>query len=407
MFIIPCLTVIIERDSRLRRLKCIQKPEKNYLYVAITAIGIPHVTTFDNEDKVRYSFENVLSDLSSGYLVSKLPTIVDVAKLAGVSKATVGRVVNGQDDIVSAPTRLRVLDAIDQLGYERNAVAGSLRTSKTYMIALVIPDITNPFWPAVARGVQDTLEKYNYTVVTVNSDWDASTEAKYLKMVRSNRFDGVIINPTDASVAETNELDIPVVILGNSFSYPEYDSVGSDSASGVETSLEYLFELGHRRIGLISGLSVRRKVKTRYHSYLSFLARHQLQLDEDLVVYGDFTIAAGADAMRTLLNLPNPPTAVFAANDILAIGAMQTAQELGWHIPEDISIIGMDNILASEVTSPPLTTVAKPKYEIGAQAAKLLLEQLQHPEKHSTVLGKAHKLPCTLVKRGSVAIPRT
>ena len=334
--------------------------------------------------------------------MTKRPTIVDVAKLAGVSKATVGRVVAGQHDIVSQDTRHRVEDAINQLGYERNAIAGSLRTDKTYMIALLIPDITNPFWPAVARGVQDTLEKYDYTVVTVNSDWDTVLETKYLRMVRRNRFDGIIINPTNSLMTNFSDMDIPIVVLSNGDDYPDFDTVSSDTETAVQESLDYLYELGHRRIGLIAGLSTRRKLTTRYQSYLAFLARKHLPLDEDIIVHGDFTIQAGMEAMKHMLSLSEPPTAIFAANDILAIGAMQTARAAGWQIPENISIMGMDDIFAASTTYPPLTTVAKPKYELGVKAADLLLAQLQHGPANAP---EHHKLRCELLTRGSTAPP--
>jgi DNA-binding LacI/PurR family transcriptional regulator len=337
------------------------------------------------------------------YSLTKRPTIIDVAKLAGVSKATVARVVNGQDDIVSSETRQRVNEVIDQLGYERNAIAGSLRTDRTNMIALSIPDITNPFWPEVARGVQDTLEAASYAVVTVNSDWDALREIKYLKMVRRNRFDGLIINPTDASNTNFRETKVPIVILGSGEGYPDYDSVGSDSESAVQIALEYLYNLGHRRIALITGRSSRRKQTSRYHSYVDFLARNQLKLNPDWVIYGDFSLQSGREAMRDLLALANPPTAVFTANDIIAIGAMQTANAMKCRIPEDISIIGMDDIYAASTTSPPLTTITKPKYEIGVQAAGLLLARMKHGTKapHKQLL-----LPCELSVRGSTAAPR-
>lgn len=328
------------------------------------------------------------------------PTIVDVARLAGVSTATVGRVINGQDDIVRDSTRQRVMQAIAQLGYERNSIAGSLRTDRTCMIALSIPDITNPFWPEVARGVQDTLEQHDYTVVTVNSDWDAAREVKYLKMVRRNRFDGLIINPTNLDNTDLRQMSIPIVILGSEEGYPGYDSVGSATNEAVDAALEYLYRLGHRRIGLIAGRSRRRTSTNRYYSYVAFLAKKQLQLDEALIVHTEFSLEAGASAMRALLSLAEPPTAVFAANDIIAIGAMQTAQAMHWCIPEDISIIGMDNIYAAATTSPPLTTIAKPKYEIGAHAARMLLTRLggdtDSPARHL-------QLPCTLIERGSTA----
>jgi DNA-binding LacI/PurR family transcriptional regulator len=331
----------------------------------------------------------------------KHPTIVDVARLAGVSTATVGRVINGQDDIVREKTRRRVLEAISQLGYERNSVAGSLRTDRTCMIALSIPDITNPFWPEVARGVQDTLEAHDYTVVTVNSDWDAARELRYLKMVRRNRFDGLIINPTDANLTDFHSMGIPIVILGSEEGYPNYDSVGSATTQAVQEALEYLYGLGHRRIGLIAGRSRRRRSTNRYHPYVAFLAKKQLRLDEALIVHSEFSLQAGASAMRELLSLKEPPSAVFAANDVIAIGAMQPAQAMGWRIPAQLSIIGMDTVYAAATPSPPLTTIAKPKYEIGVRAADMLLARLggdDSPARHI-------QLACTLIERGSTAAP--
>jgi LacI family transcriptional regulator len=333
--------------------------------------------------------------------MTKRPTIIDVARLAGVSKATVGRVVNGQDDIVSEETRQRVMSAISQLDYERNAIAGSLRTDKTNVIALCIPDITNPYWPEVARGVQDTLEAQGYAVMTVNSDWDADREVNYLKLVRRNRFDGLIINPASTR-SDFRDMNIPIVMLGTGDRYPGYDAVGSDSESAQQEALAYLYQLGHRRIALIAGLSQRGRTMTRYHAYVSFLACHELRLDASLVVHCDFTIQGGADAMVQLLAMPDPPTAIFAANDIIAIGALQAAHTQGWRVPQEISIVGMDDIYAAATTSPPLTTVRKPKYETGAEAARLLLARMngdQSPVKNL-------KLPCVLVQRGSAAAPR-
>jgi LacI family transcriptional regulator len=331
------------------------------------------------------------------------PTIIDVARLAGVSKTTVARVVGGEDKLVREQTRQRVLDAIAELGYERNAIAGSLRSKKTFMIALCIPDITNPFWPEVARGVQDTIEASGYATVTVNSDWSSGREESYLRMVRRNRFDGLIINPMGSDGQALVSLDIPTVILGSGDNFPELDSVGSDTETASQLALEHLFELGHRRIALIAGRSARRKAFARLESYRVFHRAHRLPLDEALVIESEFTDQAGYAAMQRLLNLPNPPTAVFAGNDILAIGALKAAQALQRSVPDDISIIGMDDIYAAAVTSPALTTVAKPKYAIGSTAANLLLERMRdsapHPPTHL-------KLACRFVHRSSTSRPR-
>ncbi len=308
------------------------------------------------------------------------PTIIDVARLAGVSKATAARVMSGQAELVRDLTRERVLKAVADLGYERNAIAGSLRTDRTYMIALCIPDITNPFWPEVARGIQDTLEAGGYATVTVNSDWDAERETNYLQLVRRNRFDGLIINPMNTDAALFARLSIPVVVLGNGAAFPEFDSVGSDTENAVQEALEYLYTLGHRRIALIAGRSQRRRDFARLGSFRAFHQRHALPVDESLIIESDFSDRAGYDAMEKILAFPRLPTAVFAANDVLAIGALKAAQAAGKHIPHDLSIVGMDDIYAAAMTSPALTTIAKPKYEIGTQAATLLLGRLNADE---------------------------
>src|SRR5712692_3434379 len=185
--------------------------------------------------------------------MTRRPTIIDVAALAGVSKTTVARVINGELDLVRDGTRERVLKAVQELGYERNAIASSLRSDRTFIIALSIPDITNPFWPEIARGVQDTVEAWGYTVVLLNNDWDAARERKHLQMTYRNQFDGLIINPTGTSNADLVALHIPVVVLGSGDTFPDFDAVGSDTKQAADTALSYLLSLGHTRIGLIAG----------------------------------------------------------------------------------------------------------------------------------------------------------
>lgn len=334
--------------------------------------------------------------------MARRPTIIDVARLAGVSKATAARVVNGDHTLVKAETRERVLHAATQLGYERNAVAGSLRTDQTKIVALSIPDITNPFWPEVARGVQDGLERLGYATVTVNTDWNADREQNYMRLVRRSRFDGLIINPATVSNDALKSLHIPVVILGSGKYYPDFDSVGSATENAVVEGLSYLRELGHQRIGLCAGRSRSNTERSRYYGYISFHARHGLPLEDSLIIETEFSEQAGYDAMMRMMQSERPPSAVFAANDIHAIGALKAAQALGCHVPGDVSIMGMDDIYAASITSPPLTTVAKPKYDIGQRAAELLLARLTEDEPHTP---QHLKLPCLLVKRGSTASP--
>jgi len=330
------------------------------------------------------------------------PTIIDVARVAGVSKTTVSRVISGDDSLVREETCQRVLKAIQQLGYERNAIAGSLRTDRTYTIALVIPDIANPFWPEVARGVQNALDAQGYAVVLANSDWEARREHEFLAVARRNRFDGIIINPVSVTSDELVADGVPTVVLGLGTDYPDLDMVGSDSYAGTTLALEHLFSLGHRRIGLISGLSRRTSRSSRLASYMDFLQQRDMPVKDELIVKCPYGQESGRQSMKELLSLDRPPTAVFAANDILAIGALQAVHQAGLQVPQDISIVGMDDIYAASVTAPPLTTVSKQKYEQGWQAGTFLLERI---ERKAPETPRRLSFPCRLVERESTTPP--
>lgn len=332
------------------------------------------------------------------------PTIIDVAKQAGVSKSTVSRVLQGDGVLVSPEAKDRVWQAVKALGYERNAVARSLRTDRTFMMMFVTPDITNPFWPEVARGVQDTVEPLGYSVVLANSDWDPAREAKFLRTVRLNRFDALIINPTAVSNDELAAQRIPTVILGLIAGYPDVDVVGSDSFGGTLQALNYLFELGHRRIGFIWGQNRPGQAETRLNAYLAFLQQHGLAHDERLMLETTFDAPSGHKAARRLLEAPHRPTAIFAANDVLAIAALQAAREAGLDVPRELSIIGMDDIYPAAMTTPPLTTMAKAKYQIGQRAAQFVLDRLENADLGS---GRREAVPCRLVVRASTAPPLT
>ncbi|MBI5303834.1 MAG: LacI family DNA-binding transcriptional regulator [Chloroflexi bacterium] len=328
------------------------------------------------------------------------PTIIHVARAAGVSKSTVSRVLQGDAASVKAETRQAVTRAIHKLGYEHNAIASSLRTARTNTVMLIAPDIANPFWSEVTRGLQDTMEHAGYSVVVGNGDWDPHRENQFLKTARRNRFDGVAINPTTIHCRELRATGIPTVILGIRDGFPQIDMVGSDSYRGTLDALTYLYQKGHRRIGFIHGRYDTDPGHARYQAYTDFVKQHNLRLDPTFIVQVPFDRAGGERGMQTLLSLPKPPTAVFASNDILAIAAMQRAAQLDVKIPADISIIGMDDIYPASMMTPPLTTMAKQKYEIGCQAAQFLIERIAGNAPRE---GRRCVLPCTLIERGTVA----
>jgi LacI family transcriptional regulator len=220
--------------------------------------------------------------------------------------------------------------------------------------------------------------------------------------MRQKQFDGLIINPTGTLNADLQELGIPVVVLASGESYPDYDTVSSDSAQASRLAMEHLIALGHQRIGLIAGPLRRRKSHTHRDTYIRACQEQGIVIDPALIVQTTFSQEGGFNAMQELL--PQRPTAVFAVNDIIALGALRAAQVAGLRVPEAISIIGMDDIFAAATTYPPLTTIAKPKYEIGATAARFLLEHIQGDAPDET---RHPLLACRLEKRSSTAPPVT
>jgi LacI family transcriptional regulator len=308
--------------------------------------------------------------------MDRRPTIIDVAKHAGVSKSTVSRVIADGGSGVSEDTRHRVETAIRELGYVQNAVASSLRTDRTNIIMLAIPDITNPYWPEVARGVQDVMDQEKYAVVFANSDWDETRERDYLEMARQNRFDAILINPVKVSPGDLAATGIPTVLLGVRDEFTNFDMVGADTYSGTMQALNHLFELGHTKIGIILGVAASRAKDQRYTAFQDFYESHRWQMQPDYIQKVSFTRKGGAEGLNNLLALKEPPSAVFCANDIIAIGALQAARQSNLNVPEELSIIGLDDIFAATTTTPPLTTVEKPKYEIGRQAALFLLDHI-------------------------------
>ena len=330
--------------------------------------------------------------------MQKNPTILDVARTAGVSKSTVSRVLQGTDTSVSERTRQQVMAAIASLGYAQNAVARGLRTNRTHMVMLLLPNIDNPFWPGVARGLQDGMARAGYGVVFANSDWNYEQERNLMEMVRRNRFDAIALNPARISPEELKSLGIPTVILGLRQKYAAFDMAGSDSYQGTLQALNYLYDLGHRRIGLIWGH--RGTSQSRRRAYGDFHAAKGLVEDQELIVGAPYSVEGGREATRQLLNLHPRPSAIFASNDVLALAAIQAASEQNLNIPGDLSIVGMDDIESAAMSTPRLTTIAKDKYAIGQQAARLLLNRLQGaaPAEPERAI-----VPCTLIERQSAA----
>jgi len=329
----------------------------------------------------------------------KAPTSWDVARLAGVSRSTVSFVLNNTPGIkISEETRRRVLEAVKILDYKPNAIARSLAKQKTEAIAFFVLDIANPVFPNMARGIEDVARHNGYTLLLCNTDGKSLRELRYMNLMLERRVDGVIVGAL--SNEEVSRLarkkNMPLVILEHP-RLPEHDVVYADNIQGSYEAVKYLIELGHTRIAHITINPESIIVRERIEGYKKALEDAKIPFDEDLlkIFYDQVNEET---AINELLLLPNPPTAIFAFSDFMAIQIMKILIKRGIRIPQDISIVGFDDTLAN-LTIPELTTVSQPFYEMGVKAAEVLIERLKNPD-----LPIQHiKLPTKLVIRDSTA----
>ncbi|GAB1484164.1 LacI family DNA-binding transcriptional regulator [Treponema sp.] len=328
--------------------------------------------------------------------------IHEVARLAGVSKSTVSRVVSDKGGSVSAKAEQAVNEAIKQLGYTRNIAAAGLRNARSYLVLLVVPDIANPFWSEIARAVQNKLEPEGYSVVVGNTDWKEDRELAYLNQFRTGRFDGLIINSVTNDLDLILETGFPTVLIGERSETVRVDTVGSATYQGATLALQYLYDKGHRRIALVtSATGSERFLSRRLAAYTDFMKIRGLSHDPDLVFTAPLSAEGGeklARAVYAVLNQDERPSAIFCGNDILAIALQNSLRAFGAIPGKDISIIGMDDIPATSLTWPALTTIRKPRSQMGAKAAELLLKRIGAPERAP----EQHLYPGTLVIRDSV-----
>jgi LacI family transcriptional regulator len=310
------------------------------------------------------------------------PTQREVARLAGVSQAVVSYVLNDVQTVSIAPaTRQRVLDAMRETGYVPDNTARSLRNRKTWTIATIIPDITNPYYPEFVRGVQDACRAAGYDVLAFNTDGDRDLELSSLEAARRSRADGVIITPFFVGFDDLLPLlreGTPITMLHDGALTTDLpvDTISISGADAARSVVNYLLDRGHTRIGMISGLASTPTREARVRGYRQALAEHHVQLDEVLIRGGDFTEQGGYDAMRELAMLTPGPTAVFAANDLMAMGALLACRELGIRVPDDLALAGFDDIPAAKLVHPALTTLNQHAHATGHEAATVLLSRL-------------------------------
>jgi len=325
-------------------------------------------------------------------------TIRDVAKAAGVHSSTVSRVINGNPNI-SQDTAERVFSAIKQLGYTPNALARSLKTKKIQTLGMLIPDIANPFFAGLARGVEDTANQYGYNVILCNTDDCLEKEKTYLRLLEERRVEGLILATAkirDKSVIELEKRRFPYILLSRNIKGLQENSISVDDIAGGYLAAQYLVSLGHRNIGHITGPFNTTAALDRIKGYKKALQHFGVPFNKQYIGEGDFKIKGGYQVMNQFLKLENPPTAIFTANDLLAVGAIEAIRENGYEVPSDFSIVGFDDIRLASYLSPPLTTIRQPMIEMGSLAITKLLERIEHKLSHQNVLIKPE-----LIKRKS------
>jgi LacI family transcriptional regulator len=300
----------------------------------------------------------------------------DVAKRAGVSIKTVSRVVNDQGEI-SETTRERVLAVINQLGYRPNLLARGLATQQTYTVGLILNDISNPFFPEVARGVQDAARAHNYSVFLCNSDDQVEEETHILQTLAAQSVDGVILFPCLYSqVGSFAEPHRPIVVINSDYTHPNISVVMTDNYQGAMLAVDHLAAKGHTEIGMITG---HLPGSQRVLGFTAGLKAHGLNPAANRILLGPPTFERGQEAAGHLLAEYPELTAIFAFNDVLAVGAIQACKKLGRRVPQDCAIVGFDDIPLASLIDPPLTTVRLPKYDLGQAAMTRILDMLDKP----------------------------
>ncbi|MEW6228219.1 MAG: LacI family DNA-binding transcriptional regulator [Bacillota bacterium] len=329
-----------------------------------------------------------------------MTTMKDVARVVGVNESTVSRALNNHP-YVHPDTRERVLEAARRLNYRPNTIARSLATSRSYVVGLVISNIANLFFAEVTKGIEEVADANGYSVILCDTARNVAKELKYLDLLASRQADGIIFMsgrlPPDV-VAAIKHVKCPVVTISRDGARHGIPTVRINNRAEAARATRYLINLGHRRIGFISGqLDDTESGLPRLEGYRAALEESGIQFDPGIVQEGDFRMESGMRACVKIMEAQPRPTAIFAANDEMAIGAMKTLAQQGLKVPGDVAVVGFDNTAFATVVTPPLTTVAQPLRMLGTSAMEMLLKLIagQNPTDIETVLG------CQLVVRGS------
>jgi LacI family transcriptional regulator len=332
-----------------------------------------------------------------------MATIYDVARRAEVSPATVSRVANGHANVDPALAD-RVRDAMRELDYRPNAVARNLRRSRTTLWAVIISDIGNPFFTSLVRGVEDVAQPAGYSVVLCNSDEDPGKEGQYVDAALAEQMAGVIISPAGKAEHVNRLVDarVPVVVIDRQQSGTHVDTVLVDNEQGAYLATTHLIESGYRRIACVTGPLGVFTATRRLRGYRRALEEHGRPYEEDLVRHGDFREEGGYRAMAALLGLRPRPDAVFAGNNLMTVGAVECLVDSRVAVPDEMGVVGFDDVPWAHLVRPSLTTVAQPTYELGREAASLLTQRIADPERPPTTITLETKLQ---IRDSSLPVP--
>lgn len=331
------------------------------------------------------------------------PTLKEVAQRAGVHVTTASRALNpATSSLVNAGTLRKVRTAAEELRYQPNAIARGLKTSRSMSVGVLLPDLTNPLFPPIVRGVEDVLAGAGYTTLLANTDNDSDRQTALFETLLARQVDGLIIATArrqDELFLEAHRQGTRIVLVNRRVDRSEIPSVVGDDHEGVAMAVRHLVELGHTRIGHVAGPQDTSTGRTRLRAYRQALEDAGLTADPKLIgVSDEFTETHGAKAAYRMLDA-GEPTAIVAANDMIALGCLDVFAERGLRCPDDVSLVGFNDMPFVDRLTPPLSTVRVPHYQIGAEAARMLLDVLADPDRPA----KSITLPATLVLRKSTA----
>jgi DNA-binding LacI/PurR family transcriptional regulator len=329
--------------------------------------------------------------------------IKDVAREAGVSIATVSHVINNTR-AVSETTRQRVMRAIEECNYYPNANARSLASGRSHTLGLLISDISNPFFPDLVKSIETIAFEKGYDVILSNTDYDAERTVNYVRRFIERKVAGVALMTSELDIGLIEELarfHVPVVFLDLGSAGVCMSNLVVDYEAGIEEAIQHLASLGHREIAYIGGPRRLRSAARRYQAFCDSMARHLPGSISPMMYEEDFRFTGGRHAASEMLNSSELPTAAIVANDMMALGVIEEFRERGIHVPEDISIVGFDDIAFAALSSPPLTTICLPRTELGREAVEALLATIEHPDWQGVEI----KIPTHLVLRDSTGPP--